>query len=88
MAFSISVWRSPARCLSVSKVSACAARNSVMESDTVLASVSAPVLIVAVHKEPLGDRAPGDEGSYPDDDLKAQLVDGKWKFVHKDGAPY
>lgn len=36
----------------------------------------------------VGDRSPGDEGSYPDDDLKAVLVDGKWKFVHRDGAPY
>jgi hypothetical protein len=23
-----------------------------------------------------------------DDDLKAVMVDGKWKFVHKDGSPY
>jgi len=36
----------------------------------------------------IGDRTPGDEGSYPDDDLKALLVEGKWKFVHKDGEPY
>lgn len=36
----------------------------------------------------VGDRTPGDEGSYPDDDLKALRVDGKWKFVHKDGSPY
>lgn len=36
----------------------------------------------------LGDRTAGDEGSYPDDDLKALMVEGKWKFVHKDGAPY
>ena len=36
----------------------------------------------------MGDRTPGDEGSYPDDDLKALLVEGKWKFVHKDGKPY
>lgn len=36
----------------------------------------------------VGDRTPGDEGSYPDDDLKALLVDGKWKFVHNDGTPY
>jgi uncharacterized cupin superfamily protein len=35
-----------------------------------------------------GDRTPGDEGIYPDDDLKALLVDGKWQFVHKDDAPY
>jgi uncharacterized cupin superfamily protein len=36
----------------------------------------------------VGDRTSGDEGSYPDDDLKASMVDGKWKFVHKDGTPY
>lgn len=36
----------------------------------------------------VGDRTPGDEGSYPDEDLKALMVDGKWQFVHKDGAPY
>ena len=36
----------------------------------------------------VGDRSPGDEGSYPDDDLRARRVDGKWKFVHKDGTPY
>jgi len=36
----------------------------------------------------VGDRTPGDEGSYPDDDLKAVLVEGKWMFVHKNGAPY
>ena len=34
------------------------------------------------------NRTPGDEGSYPDDDLQAVLVEGKWKFVHKDGTPY
>ena len=36
----------------------------------------------------VGDRTPGDEGSYPDDDIKAMMADGKWKFVHKDGTPY
>jgi uncharacterized cupin superfamily protein len=36
----------------------------------------------------IGDRTPGDEGSYPDDDLRAQRVDGTWAFVHKDGTPY
>jgi uncharacterized cupin superfamily protein len=36
----------------------------------------------------VGDRAPGDEGTFPDDDLRAQLVDGRWMFTHKDGAPY
>lgn len=37
----------------------------------------------------IGDRTPGDEGSYPRDDLKAVLgLDGKWIFTRKDGAPY
>lgn len=36
----------------------------------------------------IGDRTAGDEGSYPDDDLRAELVDGAWRFVHKDGTPY
>ncbi len=36
----------------------------------------------------VGDRTPGDEGFYPDDDLKALMVEGKWQFVHKDGSPY
>jgi len=36
----------------------------------------------------VGDRTPGDEGSYPDDDLMARLADGRWSFAHKDGTPY
>ncbi|WP_437278771.1 cupin domain-containing protein [Sorangium sp. So ce375] len=37
----------------------------------------------------VGDRLPGDSGSYPDDDLKAVMgADGKWQFQHKDGTPY
>ncbi|MEP6970162.1 MAG: cupin domain-containing protein [Betaproteobacteria bacterium] len=36
----------------------------------------------------VGDRTPGDEGMYPDDDLQASLVDGTWQFQHKDGKPY
>jgi uncharacterized cupin superfamily protein len=36
----------------------------------------------------VGDRTRGDEGTYPDDDLKAVFVDGGWQFVHKDGTPY
>jgi uncharacterized cupin superfamily protein len=36
----------------------------------------------------VGDRTPGDAGRYPDDDLEAVLIGGKWKFVHKDGTPY
>lgn len=36
----------------------------------------------------VGDRTLGDEGTYPDDDLKATLCEGKWQFQHKDGRPY
>lgn len=36
----------------------------------------------------VGDRTPGDEGLYPDHDLKAVQVDGRWVFVHKDGTSY
>ncbi len=36
----------------------------------------------------VGDRSIGDMGIYPDDDLQAQFVDGKWQFTHKDGSPY
>ena len=41
----------------------------------------------AVYLE-VGDRTPGDEGEYPDDDIKALKLEGSWKFVHKDGTPY
>jgi len=36
----------------------------------------------------IGDRTQGDEGSYPDDDLQAVMVDGQWRYAHKDGTPY
>lgn len=36
----------------------------------------------------VGDRTPGDEGVYPDDDLQAVMVAGQWRFAHKDGTPY
>lgn len=37
----------------------------------------------------VGDRTAGDSASYPDDDLQAVLGnDGKWQFLHKNGAPY
>ena len=36
----------------------------------------------------IGDRLPGDAATYPDDDIVAEAVDGKWRFVHKDGTPY
>lgn len=37
----------------------------------------------------MGDRTPGDEGSYPNDDLKARLAsDGSWHFTRKDGSSF
>lgn len=36
----------------------------------------------------MGDRSPGDEASYPDDDLRAELVKGAWRFTRKNGTPF
>ncbi len=36
----------------------------------------------------VGDRTPGDAVVYPDDDLQAVYVDGRWVFLRKDGTPY
>lgn len=36
----------------------------------------------------IGDRTPGDEGHYPQDDLLAVMENGGWVFKHKDGRPY
>lgn len=37
----------------------------------------------------IGDRSPGDEGTYPEDDLKAvHDADKNWVFTRKDGTPY
>jgi uncharacterized cupin superfamily protein len=36
----------------------------------------------------IGDRTPGDEGRYPDQDLDLRIVDGAMRFFHKNGRPY
>ena len=36
----------------------------------------------------IGDRIPGDEASYPDEDLHVAMVGGRWHVTHKDGTPY
>lgn len=37
----------------------------------------------------VGDRTPGDEAVYPDDDLKAVNLEGdRYTFAHKDGSAY
>jgi len=41
----------------------------------------------AVYLE-VGDRTPGDEANYPDDDLLARSENGVWVFSHKDGQRY
>lgn len=41
----------------------------------------------AVYLE-IGDRSAGDQVSYPDDDLRAESINGAWVFLHKDGSPY
>jgi uncharacterized cupin superfamily protein len=41
----------------------------------------------AVYLE-IGDRTPGETATYPDDDLVLVVVDGKYRYTHKDGTPY
>jgi uncharacterized cupin superfamily protein len=36
----------------------------------------------------VGDRSAGDTVIYPDDDLQGALVEGTWRFAHKDGSAY
>jgi uncharacterized cupin superfamily protein len=36
----------------------------------------------------IGDRTLGDVGEYPEDDLVAELVEGRWVFSRKDGSVY
>ncbi|NJR80280.1 cupin domain-containing protein [Sphingomonas corticis] len=36
----------------------------------------------------IGDRRPGDTADYPEDDLVAVNVDGRWTYTRKDGSPY
>jgi uncharacterized cupin superfamily protein len=36
----------------------------------------------------VGDRSAGDTVVYPDDDMQAGMVEGKWQYSHKGGTPY
>jgi uncharacterized cupin superfamily protein len=36
----------------------------------------------------IGDRTPGEQASYPDDDIQAVQINGQWRFARKNGAPY
>jgi uncharacterized cupin superfamily protein len=36
----------------------------------------------------IGDRSPGEEAVFPDDDVVMVTVDGKHRWAHKDGKPY
>lgn len=53
------------------------------DAHQLLNPTAAPVVYLEI-----GDRSAGDSVTYPDDDLKAALVDGHWVFTHKDGSPY
>lgn len=35
----------------------------------------------------IGDRTAGDKVHYPENDLKAEMVEGAWVFTRKDGSP-
>lgn len=62
----------------------CAGFPAAGEAHQLVNRTGADVLYLEV-----GDRTPGDEGSYPKDDIQATLgPDGKWSFTHKDGRPY
>ena len=36
----------------------------------------------------IGDRTPGETATYPDDDLVLTVIEGKYRFTHKDGTSY
>ncbi len=36
----------------------------------------------------IGDRSVGDAVHYPEEDLRAEQHEGRWRFLHKDGTPY
>ena len=36
----------------------------------------------------IGDRTPDESASYPDDDIRLEVVDRRMIFTHKDGTPY
>ena len=62
----------------------CAGFPAAGEAHQLVNRTNADVLYLEV-----GDRTPGDEGSYPKDDIQAVLgADGRWVFTHKDGRPY
>jgi uncharacterized cupin superfamily protein len=62
----------------------CAGFPAAGEAHQLVNRTDADVLYLEV-----GDRTPGDQGSYPKDDIQATLgPDGKWMFTHKDGRPY
>lgn len=36
----------------------------------------------------IGDRTADDTATYPDDDIQAALIDGRWSFSRKDGSAF
>ncbi|MFC6672460.1 cupin domain-containing protein [Marinobacterium aestuariivivens] len=66
---------SPGMCAGF-KAGGCDAHQLINETDETVAYLE------------VGDRTPGDEAHYPDDDLKAEMIKGQWRFAHKDGRPW
>ncbi|HNU11385.1 MAG TPA: cupin domain-containing protein [Rubrivivax sp.] len=61
----------------------CAGFRAGGEAHQLLNPTAEPVLYLEI-----GDRSAGDTVHYPDDDLQALLVEGRWVFAHKDGRAY
>lgn len=61
----------------------CAGFPAAGEAHHLVNRTDAPVTYLEI-----GDRTAGDEGSYPEDDIAAEMTPDGWRFIHKDGTPY
>lgn len=61
----------------------CAGFPAAGEAHHLVNRTDAPVTYLEI-----GDRTPGDEGSYPEDDIAAEMTPQGWRFTRKDGTPY
>ena len=61
----------------------CAGFPAAGEAHHLVNRTDAPVTYLEI-----GDRTAGDEGSYPEDDIAAEMTPDGWRFTHKDGTPY
>ncbi len=61
----------------------CAGFPAAGEAHHLVNRTDAPVTYLEI-----GDRTPGDEGVYPEDDIAAAMTPEGWRFTRKDGTPY